>query len=130
MLGEIFDLCVESTSNINTYIFYRSVKRHGPTTAVILKTATHPRVELHPKSICSKMSSFESPFLAYHLMIKSSAIFLHDVTMVSPWALLFFGERLDIVEFENTHGIRVDDLIKLRCFKKTGMLIKVRLDAY
>lgn len=62
----------------------------------------------------------------YHLKLKSSSIYIHDATMVYPMPLLFFGERLDIIEEgKGLHSIRVDDMIKFSCFKKTGLLVKV-----
>jgi len=104
---------------------YRSVKRTGPITTVVLKTASQPRVVLHQRSILSSVSRFESPYLVFHMIMESSSVFLHDATMVSPWPLLFFGEKLDIVEFEKNHRIRVDELIRINCFKKTAVLIQV-----
>lgn len=83
-------------------------------------------MELHPKSFVEKVRDFESPFLVYHLKLKSSCIYIHDATMVYPMPLLFFGERLDIIEEgKGLYSIRVDDMIKFSCFKKTGLLVKV-----
>lgn len=95
--------------------------------SIRLKTIDHPKVALHPKSFCEKLNKFESPFLVYYLKLKSTSIYLHDATMVHPMPLLFFGERLDIIEEgKGLHSIRVDDMIKFNCFKRTGLLVKVK----
>lgn len=105
-------------------MFFRKINKRN----IRLKTAEHPKVELHPKSYCEKIRDFESPFLAYHLILKSSSIYIHDATMVYPMPLLFFGERLDIIdEGKGSFSIRVDGMIKFNCFKKTGLLVQVRL---
>ncbi|KAF4518531.1 hypothetical protein B566_EDAN004275 [Ephemera danica] len=63
-------------------------------THIRLITPQDGRVEIHPKSVNAKQSEFESPYLLYHLKLRSSAIYLHDTTMVYPLPLLFFGGRL------------------------------------
>ena len=52
------------------------------------------KVQLHPGSVNVEVRKFESPYLVYYKKVKSSKIFLHDTTMVSPFALIFFGGQL------------------------------------
>lgn len=110
------------------FMFYRRIvrkKSDKSPSRILWKTIDHPKVELHVKSLLEKMKNFESPFLVYFEKMKSSSIFLHDATMVYPMALLFFGERLDIIEEAKGYSIRVDDMIKFSCFKRTGVLVQV-----
>nr|CAD7460824.1 unnamed protein product [Timema tahoe] len=104
----------------------KSVKRRNHTGKVVIRLSTPEdgRVELHPKSINEKMSDFESRFLLYHLKLKSTAIFLHDTTMVYPLPLLFFGEGVDYYEENGTEFIAVNNSIRFRCRKSTSSLVK------
>ncbi|KAK6626795.1 hypothetical protein RUM44_009272 [Polyplax serrata] len=110
----------------NVAMIKRIIKRKSDrgTARVLWKTIDHPKVDLHVKSLLEKATYFESPFVVYFEKMKSSSIYLHDATMVYPMALLFFGERLDIIEEDKGYSIRVDDMIKFTCFKKTGVLVQ------
>lgn len=109
--------------NYTQLLLFRRNENKGK--SCLLKVQNHPKVMIHKRSICSQCPYFETPYLVYHMILQTSEIFLHDVTLACPWTLLFFGKTLDIVEFEGVSGIRVDSLIKINCFKKTAMLIQV-----
>ncbi|XP_046400420.1 ATP-dependent DNA/RNA helicase DHX36-like [Ischnura elegans] len=91
-----------------------------------VRTAEDGRVCIHPKSVNEKEREFESPFLVYHLKLRSTAIFLHDTTIAHPLPLLFFGEgpvrwQLD----DRGFGIiSINETIRFNCRKDTSDLIK------
>ncbi|XP_063227826.1 ATP-dependent DNA/RNA helicase DHX36-like [Bacillus rossius redtenbacheri] len=79
----------------NIAIFRRvDHSRHTGKTNVKLSTREDGLVALHPKSVAESMKAFVSPFMAYHLKMRSSQVLLHDVTVVYPTALLFFCESI------------------------------------
>ncbi|XP_063227825.1 ATP-dependent DNA/RNA helicase DHX36-like isoform X2 [Bacillus rossius redtenbacheri] len=104
----------------------RQVKRIRRTgkMRVVLCTPEDGKVQLHPKSITEKMEEFDSPFLLYHMKLKSTAIFLHDASVVNPLPLLFFGESLRSQMEDGAEVIAVSDAIRFRCPESTATLVK------
>ena len=49
------------------------------------------RVFIHPASVCFSEGNFPSPWLVYHEKVATSKVFVRDVTVASPYALLLFG---------------------------------------
>jgi len=49
------------------------------------------RVFIHPASVCFNTGNFPSPWLVYHEKVATSKVFVRDVTVASPYALLLFG---------------------------------------
>jgi ATP-dependent RNA helicase DHX57 len=48
-------------------------------------------VFIHPASVCFSTGNFPSPWLVYHEKVATSRVFVRDVTVASPYALLLFG---------------------------------------
>lgn len=93
----------------------------------VLRTLTNENVQLHFGSINLNEEYFESPLLVYHLKLKSTAIFLHDSTMVHPLPVLFFGDEIIIDshdEENNTSVISVCEMLRFKCKYDTAILIK------
>jgi len=90
-----------------------------------LITPEDGNVCIHPRSINEKESEFESPFLLYHLKLKSTSIYLHDTTMVYPLPLLFFGRGVDVCMEGGLETIAVDKSIRFKCQESTANLVKV-----
>ena len=107
------------------YIACRSVTRRKSGTVVKLRTPEDGNVCIHPRSINEKESEFESPFLLYHLKLKSTSIYLHDTTMVYPLPLLFFGRGVDVCMEGGLETIAVDKSIRFKCQESTANLVKV-----
>jgi len=109
----------------------RSVTRRKSGTVVKLRTPEDGNVCIHPRSINEKEPEFESPFLLYHLKLKSTSIYLHDTTMVYPLPLLFFGQGVDVCMEDGLETIAVDKSIRFKCQESTANLVKelrTRLD--
>ncbi|XP_067002715.2 ATP-dependent DNA/RNA helicase DHX36 isoform X2 [Anabrus simplex] len=78
-------------------------------------------VSLHPRSVNEREKMFESPFLVYYLKLKSSAIYLHDTTMVHPLPLLFFGGGIKYNAEDKV--ISVNDVLRFTCQESTAFII-------
>ncbi|PNF38309.1 ATP-dependent RNA helicase DHX36 [Cryptotermes secundus] len=104
----------------------RSVVRRRKMAQVNVKLTTPEdgRVYIHPRSINEKQLEFESPFLVYHLKLKSTSIYLHDTTMVYPLPLLFFGQGVDVCIEDGLETIAVDKSIRFKCQESTANLVK------
>ena len=68
------------------------------TTARKLKLYTREdgRVFLHPSSSQFHTGKFESKWLVFSKRMQTSKVFLHEVSMVPPYAMLIFGGTLDV----------------------------------
>ncbi|KAL1115562.1 hypothetical protein AAG570_005852 [Ranatra chinensis] len=106
----------------------KQIKKRGKlgNVSVELFTPEDGVVKLHPKSINEKTKDFESRFLVYHQKLKSSAIYLHDTTMVYPFALIFFSHGFTVEEVKsNSTLIIINDSIRFSCSRETAKLFQV-----
>ncbi|KAK3244362.1 hypothetical protein CYMTET_46015 [Cymbomonas tetramitiformis] len=55
-------------------------------------------VALHPSSVNAKTSVFDSRFLVFHEKVKTTRVYLRDVSTVSPYSLMLFGGTLTAEE--------------------------------
>ena len=63
--------------------------------------------------------------MVYYTMVKSSAVFIHDCSMIPPYPLLFFGGDISMLEDEGQEVIAVDQWIKFQAPRKIAKLVKV-----
>jgi len=70
-----------------------------------LTTAEDGQVLIHPGSVNSQSRELQSSWLCYHGKVKTTTIFLHDCSEVSPLPLLFFGGRASFVSSSHIRGI-------------------------
>ena len=85
------------------------------------------RVKFHPKSVNSDETTFESKFLIYHTKVKSTAIFLHDTSMIPPFPLLFFGGNISVQRDGEQETIAVDKWIVFQAPHNIAKLVKVSI---
>ncbi|XP_064459856.1 ATP-dependent DNA/RNA helicase DHX36-like isoform X2 [Ornithodoros turicata] len=85
-----------------------------------LCTKTEKSVVLHPKSVNCMQSGFWSEWFVYYTKIKSTRVFLHDVTPVSALPLLLFGGLLKL----DGSLVLLDGWISMACQPELGILIK------
>ena len=83
-----------------------------PSKPPMIKTRKDGEVKIHPSSINFDRKVYESPWLVYHEKVKTSAIFLRDSSMVSPYSLILFGGRIFLEEKKNL--LKVDNWIKFK----------------
>ena len=90
----------------------------------------HNEIYLHPSTIAFKAKELVSRYGCYHEIMKTSKIYIRDVTAVSKFAILLFGGDLKVYQ---THGVcAVDDWLKFKIGAKPATLIKhlrVQLEA-
>ena len=84
------------------------------------------KVKFHPKSVNSDESFFTNKFLIYHQKVKSSAVFIHDSSMIPPLPLLFFGGDISVRKDGTQETIAVDDWIVFQAPENIAKLVKVR----
>jgi ATP-dependent RNA helicase DHX36 len=93
----------------------------------VLQTLQERRASVHPKSVIANESEFKHPFVAFHQKLKSSSVYVHDCSEMSPISLIFFGREVRVGE-EVTRDqrlvetIAVDSFVKLRCAGATGQV--------
>ena len=63
--------------------------------------------------------------MIYHTKVKSSAVFVHDATMIPPFPLLFFGGDISVQRDKDQETIAVDDWIIFQASQKIAELVKV-----
>jgi len=86
-------------------------------------TAMDTEVKLHPSSINSKTGYFISPFLIFHELVSTSNLFVRDSSMITPFALLLFGGKL---QFDSTAQLVEMDSkwLRFRMNPKIGLLLR------
>jgi len=55
------------------------------------KTQVDGYVNIHPGSVCANIGSFETPYLVYQEKVRTSRIFVREVSMVPMTAMVLFG---------------------------------------
>ena len=65
--------------------------------------------------------------MIYHTKVKSSAVFIHDASMIPPFPLLFFGGRITVSEDLGQETIVVDDWIVFQAPRRIAELVKVHV---
>lgn len=63
--------------------------------------------------------------MIYHTKVKSTAVFVHDSTMIPPFPLLFFGGDISVQRDRDQETIAVDDWIIFQASQKIAELVKV-----
>ena len=92
-----------------------------------LWTEKDGKVKFHPKSVNCEEVHFDNKFMIYHTKVKSSAVFIHDASMIPPFPLLFFGGRITVSEDLGQETIVVDDWIVFQAPRRIAELVKVHV---
>ncbi|XP_012944942.1 ATP-dependent DNA/RNA helicase DHX36 [Aplysia californica] len=82
------------------------------------------RVAVHPKSVNSEESFFESKWMVFYYKLKTTKVYIHDCTMVSPYPLLFFGGEIKILRDQGTELVSVDDWVIFKASASTAQVVK------
>lgn len=97
----------------------------------LLESKFEKRIAVQPRSINAKItdgdirrSSLQSTLIVYHEKIRTSSVFIHDLSFISPYALLFFGKTQPCVDQDATSQttddiIMVDQWIKINIDSQT-----------
>ena len=65
--------------------------------------------------------------MIYHTKVKSSAVFVHDSSLIPPFPLLFFGGDISVKRDGDQEVIAVDDWIVFQASRSIAKLVKVGL---
>lgn len=83
----------------------------------------HGRVFIHPSSALFSATHFhKSPWLVYHSKQRTAKLYLRDVCLVSPMALLLFGGELSVQHEQQT--IVIDGHITLDAPARVAVLVR------
>lgn len=63
--------------------------------------------------------------MIYHTKVKSSAVFIHDSSLIPPFPLLFFGGDISMKRDADQETIAVDDWIIFQASQHIAELVKV-----
>ena len=85
------------------------------------------KVKFHPKSVNCDETYFNGKYLIYHTKVKSSAVFIHDSSLIPPFPLLFFGGDISMKKDAEQETIAVDDWIVFQASQDTAELVKVHM---
>ncbi|XP_055546297.1 ATP-dependent DNA/RNA helicase DHX36 [Wyeomyia smithii] len=105
--------------------FVRKVirKRNSPDGRALLAIEGQGRAVIHPCSVNSTLSDFESNFVVYYEKQKISSLTMFDTTVVNPFPLFFFGDNHVETDGEFEY-ISIAGHYGLRCNKETYRLIQ------
>jgi len=111
----------------------RRVKKN-PFQDTRLESRTEKSLFFHPKSVLVDETAFKYPWFVFHTKLVSTRPYIHDASMVSPLALLFFGEtvRIGREELNTGHAVETvsaDDFVKFNCERRTSRVVqRLRLE--
>lgn len=79
-------------------------------------------VFIHPSSVNHNLSEFCHPFLVFHEKVKTSKVYIHDTTIISPYTLLLFGGVITVQH--ETGQVSVDGWLKMHAPAQTAVMFK------
>lgn len=86
-----------------------------------LSTLDGSNVEIHPSSVASK-TTLRYPLVCYVDKIKTSAIFLREVTMITPFQMILFGGS-NMKYMPDYQEMVVDNMIAFACTEEDATLL-------
>ena len=89
------------------------------------KDAKEEMVSLHPSSVLAGQTTFAQPFLLFHEKVKTSAVYVRDASVVSPFALLLFGGKVNVEHLKGE--VTLDNWLKFSVSAlNAAMILKMR----
>nr|CCC95777.1 unnamed protein product [Trypanosoma congolense IL3000] len=118
--------CILSCIVAGLYPNVAQVKKSGGAkgcTRVILRTFDGAEAFIHPSSVAGREKTLASPLLVYVDKLKTSDIFLREVSMVMPLHIIFFGGGS--LEYLPKYGeLVVNEAIAFKCQSEDAVLLK------
>ncbi|CAH1775187.1 unnamed protein product [Owenia fusiformis] len=94
----------------------------------VLSTKTERKVCIHPKSVNANEKEFESRWFIFHLKMKTTNVYLYDLSETSPFPLLFFGGMIssDVGKqsAQSLVPVSVDEWIDFNASPATAKIVK------
>jgi len=86
-----------------------SITQRSKRNQIPFVTRQNETVYIHPSSVNSNVCYFSSPYLVYHEKIKTSKVFISDVSMISGLSLILFsGHELSIMKNGEDYVLSLD----------------------
>jgi hypothetical protein len=79
-------------------------------------------VSLHPSSCAHRRDAFESDWLIYHDKVKTSRVFVRDVSAAPLQAILLFAQHVEIMHA--SHLVVIDRWVRISANPRTAVLFK------
>ena len=79
-------------------------------------------VALHPASVLYGKSRFNEPFLVFHEKVKTSQVYVRDATVVSPFAILLFGGKVEVAHLKGE--VTLDNWLRFSVAAQHAVMIK------
>ena len=79
--------------------------------------AGQQEVHIHPRSINHNATGLEADWLVFHDKVKSTRVYLHDSTLITPYPLLLFGGAVTVnhaTRRASLHGLGVEFVVAPR----------------
>eukprot|EP00658_Telonema_sp_P-2_P080517 TRINITY_DN8026_c0_g1_i3.p1 TRINITY_DN8026_c0_g1~~TRINITY_DN8026_c0_g1_i3.p1 ORF type:complete len:470 (+),score=109.64 TRINITY_DN8026_c0_g1_i3:155-1564(+) len=92
---------------------------------MVLMTGSNGKEEasIHPVSANHGVPEFEADWMVYNEKVKSSKVFVHDTSLVTPFQLLLFGGREMVVDYAQRQLV-VDKWMRFTMAPTTASLLK------
>lgn len=99
-----------------------AVETEGEAVKVKFFHREHGRAFIHPSSMNFRCGRFETGWLVYSELVKTSKVFVRDVTMVPAYGVLLFGGKVDVHHEQGL--IVVDGWAKFKAPARIAVLIR------
>eukprot|EP00937_MAST-01D_sp_MAST-1D-sp2_P000724 g724.t1 len=80
------------------------------------------RAHIHPGSCNFEVGEFQCPWLVFHEKVRTTRLWIRESTMVTPYSLLLFGGKLEVLHKEGT--VCVDRWVRFQAVARIGVLVK------
>ncbi|KAL4226527.1 ATP-dependent DNA/RNA helicase dhx36 [Mactra antiquata] len=87
-------------------------------------TEDETKCELHPKSVANDLYDPMGKWIVYHQLMKTANVYIYDLSVISPYSLLFFGGNITQVRDDGVQTVCVDDWIRFKASSSTVDLVK------
>ncbi len=87
-----------------------------------MRARTGERLFLHPSGVNFHEGNYGSRWLAYFAKVKTTRIFVRDSTMVSPYAILLFGGKINVLHERGQ--ITVDEWMYFKAPARVAVLVR------
>lgn len=99
-----------------------AIETDGEAAKVKFYHRDHGRTFIHPSSMNFRCGRFETGWLVYSELVKTSKVFVRDVTMVPAYGVLLFGGNIDVHHEQGL--VIVDGWAKFKAPARIAVLIR------
>jgi len=93
-----------------------------PRLTFLAENGRSEKIQIHPSSINFEAKKFMTNWLVYHERVQTTAVFVRDCSVVTPYQLLLFGGKIEVQHTQGT--ISIDRWATFQAPAKVGVLLK------